>query len=149
MWGRALVVCLSLSRLRPSIRLCYPSASTVWCTAALCCFANSTSPPPAPSTDCHRRTEARADRVVDGVAEHRARHEDGEQQLDVELAHAGKRARGEEQAVAGQERRQHEARLAEHDRPQQGVRRGAVRRDERRHVLVEVERDAHDGCCVR
>ena len=60
-------------------------------------------------------TQPRADGVVDRVPQHRARHEHGEQHTHVQLAHAREGTGGEQQRVARQEGRQHQACLAEND----------------------------------
>ena len=60
---------------------------------------------------------------------------------DVHAAGRRQRAHHEEQRVAGQEGRDHQAGLAEDDEEEQGVDPGPVLRHEGRQVVVEVDRE--------
>ena len=74
--------------------------------------------------------------------------EEQEQELDAQRrgGQGGEGARGEEQRVAGEERRHHQPRLAEDDEGEDRVGPHAVLLDELPEVLVEVQEEV-DGLC--
>jgi hypothetical protein len=77
-----------------------------------------------------RLPDQRSDPVVGVVAEDRRGEQHRDHDLDPEASAAGRRQRpgDEQQRIAGQEGRHHQARFAEHDEEQDGVDPGAVLR---------------------
>ena len=80
-----------------------------------------------------------ADQVVDDVAEEGRADEQRPEHGDVQHAGAGERAAGQQQGLAGQERRDHQAGLGEDGREDGRVGPQAERLDRLRQVGVEVE----------
>ena len=80
------------------------------------------------------------DPVVDRVAEHRGGDEDRYQNLDPHDAARRQRAGGEQQRVAGEERRDDETGFREDDGEQNAVGDQAVVLNEGREVLVDIEK---------
>jgi len=85
------------------------------------------------------RPEVVADPVVRVVAQERSRGQREEEIVNVRIAGRGQRAGDEEQRISGQERRHHQAGLAEDDREQDGVDPRAILRDQRLEMGVEVK----------
>jgi hypothetical protein len=67
------------------------------------------------------RPEIAADLVVEHVAKHRCDHQHGEQEADLHAAQRCQRTGHEQQRIAGQERRHHEAGFAEDDHEQDRI----------------------------
>ena len=84
-------------------------------------------------------TDRPADGVVDGISGRGGDDEQPAGQPDVERAGRGPGAGGEQQRVAGQERRDNQAGLAEHDDEQDGVDPRPVTGDEFEQVGIDVE----------
>ena len=88
-----------------------------------------------------------ADPIVDRVAEHRGNHQQGQQHHDVERIGVERRHRPgcEEQRIARQEGRDHEAGLAEDDREQEHVGPRAPDVEDLVQLFVEVEEKIEEG----
>ena len=88
-----------------------------------------------------------ADGVVDRVAkDRRGQQQDDDDDPDVRAGVGGRQGAGrEQQRVAGQERRDDQARLGEHDQEQQGVDPDAIQLDELRQLGVKVEDKVEEG----
>src|SRR5439155_5717349 len=85
------------------------------------------------------RTYEAADRVVDGVAEHRRGNQQQREQVHVDAASGGKRTGDEKQGVSGQKRRYDQAGLAKNNDEEQQVNPGAVLLKQYGEVPVEMD----------
>ena len=88
--------------------------------------------------------EAGADRVVDGVPQDGGHAEQEEQRPEAEGADAREAAGGEEERVARQEGRDHQARLQEDDQEEDRVGVVAVALDDLRQMLIEVKQEVDE-----
>merc|ERR1719321_1970050 len=75
--------------------------------------------------------------VVQGVAQDPCNEQEPKDERKLEGPQGAERPAGEEKGVTGQEGRDDQPRLAEHDGEEDGVRPGPMVRDERAEVLVE------------
>ncbi len=93
----------------------------------------------------HLRPEIMADPVIDVVAENRRRQQHRAQHRDVHAAGGRQRSGDEQQRIAGQERRHHEAGFHEDDQEQDGVDPRAVVGEQHRQMLVQVKHDVDEA----
>ena len=94
----------------------------------------------------HPRAEIAADAVVHRVPGNRRCEQQERDDADVERPGRRDRARGKEQGIPRQERRDHQSGLGEDDREQQRVHGRSVRLDESREVNVEMEEKVDEVC---
>ena len=87
----------------------------------------------------HFRPERAADAVVDGVADDRRGDERRRHDPGVEQSGAAQGARGEEQRIAGQDRRDHQAGFGEDNEEDDPVHPGAVGLGQRKEALVDLQ----------
>ena len=84
-------------------------------------------------------TEVPSKSVIDGITQDRGNYQQHHQQVHVHAARRGQRAGHEQQRVARQKRRDHQAGLAKYNQEQNRVDPGAVVLDQRLQMLVEVQ----------